>query len=514
MLFKIKKLGIATGTVPIVLMDDEDAFAMGAKLGDRVKIFTKDIEGYVSNPIIAVVDHATGEGLIQHGEIGLYDEVHQKILEVAHQSKVDEVELQLSSKPKSFEFIRAKIKGKTLSKEEIDEIVKDATQGNLLPIEIAAFITGLEVRGLSDEEVVNLTLAMAHSGEILDFGPEVFDKHSTGGVPGNKVTLIIVPIIAAADLFIPKTSTRAITSPSGTADSFEVLAPVAFSKEHVLEILKKEKAGILWGGALDSAPADNTFIRVEKPLSMDPFPIMIASIICKKMSMGVKKLVLDIPCGKGTKFPTPEHGRKFAERFKRVAEKVGIKTVCLLTSANQPIGHAVGPALEAQEGLRLLRDYSAGPASLMNKSCELAGILLEMAGKAKLGEGKKLAKEILKSGQAYQAMKRIIKAQGGNPEIKPEEIKIGQYHTDLFAEEDGYVTEVENAYINRIAKIAGCPAAKKAGIIIHKKIGSQVSKGDLLFQIFSDSEEKLAEAVAYYHEHKPQILGGMTIERI
>ncbi len=514
MKFKIKKLGISSGNVSIVVMDDDDAFIMGAKLGDRVKIYPISNKDKRTKPIIAVVDHATGEGLIHRGEIGLYDEVHQKLQDLLPQSEIQDVDIQLSSKPKSFEAIKAKIKGKTLSSEEITEIVNDATRGNLLPIEIAAFITGLEVRGLSDEEVVDLTLAMAHSGEILDFGPDVYDKHSTGGVPGNKVTLIIVPIVASAGLFIPKTSTRAITSPSGTADSMEVLAPVSFTKERVLEILQTERAGILWGGALDSAPADNTFIRIEKPLSMDPFPIMIASILCKKMSMGVKKLVLDIPCGKGTKFPTPEHGRKYAERFKLVAKKVGIETVCLLTSANQPIGHAVGPALEAQEALRLLRDYNAGPASLRNKSCELAGILLEMAGKAELGKGKKLAKEILKSGKAYEAMKQIIKAQGGNPEITPEDIKIGPHHAEMYSEEEGYVTEIENAYINRIAKIAGCPGSKQAGVVIDKKIGAQVSKGDLIFQIYSDSEEKLAEAVEYYKNHKPQILGGMTIERI
>lgn len=511
MKLKVKKLGISTGNVSIVVLDDDDAFSLGAKPGDRVKIYSIESNGTLGKAVNAVVDHSTGESLLARGELGLYDEVfHQLGLPIAQ----SEVEIQLSSKPKSFEAIKAKIKGKDLSKEEIDEIVHDATVGNLLPIEIAAFITGLEIRGLSDREVVDLTLAMAHSGEILDFGPEVYDKHSTGGVPGNKVTLIIVPIIAAAGLFIPKTSTRAITSPSGTADSFEVLAPVAFTKEKVLDILKTEKAGILWGGALDSAPADNTFIRIEKPLSMDPFPIMIASIICKKMSMGVRKLVLDIPCGKGTKFPTPAHGRKFAERFKLIASKVGIETVCLLTSANQPIGHAVGPALEAQEGLRLLRDYEAGPASLRNKSCELAGILLEMAGIVQQGLGKKKAKEILKSGEAYKAMQRIIQAQGGNPDIDPDSITIGPYHVELYAEEDGYVTEVENAYINRIAKIAGCPAAKQAGIVIEKKIGAQVKEGDLLFRIYSDSQEKLDEALNYYKSHKPQILGGMTIERI
>ncbi|TFH29208.1 MAG: thymidine phosphorylase, partial [Promethearchaeota archaeon] len=237
-------------------------------------------------------------------------------------------------------------------------------------------------------------------------------------------------------------------------------------------------------------------------------------IICKKMSMGVKKLVLDIPCGKGTKFPTPDHGRKFAERFKLISSRVGIETICLLTSANQPVGHAVGPALEAQEAVRLLQDFKAGPASLRNKSCELAGILLEMAGKAKLGAGKKLAKEILKSGQAYEAMKRIISAQGGNPEIDPKDIPIGPFHAELYAETEGYVTEVENAHVNRIAKIAGCPAAKGSGIVVEKKIGAQVKEGELLFRIYSDSEEKLQDAIAYYHTHWPQILGGMTIERI
>jgi AMP phosphorylase len=355
---------------------------------------------------------------------------------------------------------------------------------------------------------------MAYSGEVLDLGPDIYDKHSTGGVPGNKVSLLIVPIIASAGMFIPKTSTRAITSPSGTADSFEVLAPVAFSRERLLEILHTERVGILWGGALDLAPADNVFIRIEKPLAMDPFGIMIASILCKKMSMGVKKMVLDIPCGKGTKFPTPEHGRQFAQRFKLISEKVGIETICLLTSAIQPVGHAVGPALEAREAMRLLKNPAVGPESLRNKSCELAGILFEMAGKAKTGEGKKLALEILESGKAYDTMKRIIAAQGGDPAVDPEKIEVGPYIKEIFAEEDGHITEVENAYINTIAKLAGCPASKKSGIEIEKKVGAQVKIGELIFRIYSDNQDRLDEAYEYYLHHNPQIMGGMTLERI
>lgn len=495
----------------IIVMDDDDAFVLGATPGDRVKIYHILKGGKLGESITAMLDIATGHGLLQRGEVGFYDEVSKK-MSLTPQEK--EVEIQLSSKPPSFDAIKAKIQGKTLSTKEIDLIIRDVTKGSLLPIEIAAFITALEMRGATDEEVVDLTLAMTNSGDVLDFGLEVYDKHSTGGVPGNKVTLIIVPIVASEGLFIPKTSTRAITSPSGTADNMEVLAPVTFTREKIFQLLKKDKMGIFWGGAIDLAPADNALIRIEKPLNMDPFPLMIASIICKKKAMGVKKMVLDIPCGKGTKFPTQEEGRKYAFRFKDIAKRVGIEAICMLTSASQPIGHAVGPALEAREALRLLKDFNAGPSSLINKSTELAGILLEMAGKAPEGAGKDKALEILRSGQAYTTMKKIIQIQGGNPEIQPEEIEVGPYVAEMAAPTSGFVTSVENENINKIAKISGCPAAKKAGIDIIAKIGTRVKKGEIIFKIYSDSKIRLAEAVEYYNHHPPQVLGGMTLEKI
>ncbi|MHA1746958.1 MAG: AMP phosphorylase [Promethearchaeota archaeon] len=511
MKFSFKKLGISTGATHIIVVDDDDAFSMGAKPGDRVKLYRLVNNSLIEPGVNAIMDIATGEEMIGRNMVGLYDEVAARLDLHPEDSAI---EIHLSTKPRSFQAIKSKVKGKELTTLEIQDIINDCAAGNLLDIEKAAFIVGLEVRGATDEEVVALTNAMAYSGEVLDFGPETYDKHSTGGVPGNKVTLIIVPIIAAAGLFIPKTSTRAITSPSGTADSFEVLAQVAFPKEKVLEILKKEKCGILWGGALDSAPADNALIRIEKPLEMDPHPLMIASIICKKMSMGVKQLVLDIPTGKGTKFPTVEDGRKFAIRFKEISKRVGINTVCVLTAAAQPIGHAVGPALEAQEAMHLLIDPSRGPSSLRNKSCELAGVLLEMAGKAPVGKGKDLALEILESGDAYKAMKRMIKAQNGDPDIDPEKIKVGPFVAEMKALGNGFITNVENSSVNRIAKIAGCPAVKTAGIVIERKIGQKVKKGDVIFRIYSNNEKRLKEAVEFYNAHPPQILGGMTLERI
>ncbi|MFW9874905.1 MAG: hypothetical protein ACFFG0_17500 [Candidatus Thorarchaeota archaeon] len=322
-------------------------------------------------------------------------------------------------------------------------------------------------------------------------------------------------MVATAGLTIPKSSTRAITSPSGTADTMEVLAPVAFTPKELNEIVSKENACIIWGGALETAPADNILIEIERPLHMDPVGLMIPSILTKKLSLGVKKLVLDIPVGEGTKFLTPDNGKQFAYLFKEIASNVGIEAECALTLAHQPIGHAVGPAIEAREALTLLMDYSAGPNSLIEKSTDLAGIILEMSGKAQKGIGQSLAKDILRSGKAYEKMKSIIEAQGGNPNITPDEIELGPFMKELFATKEGYIVEVNNSIINQIAKTAGCPISKSSGVEIIKKQGAKVKKGDLVFRIYSHSQSKLRKAEKIYNATGGPIrLGGMVIERI
>lgn len=512
MRFKTKLLGLSTGGVKIIVMHPDAAFDLGVKQGDRIRVFTLTPSQKLKEPgIIAIVDFATGHNIISPDEVGLYDETAFKLAVIAPDADVD---IQKASRPRSFDAIKKKIDGKGLSSQEIFEIVRDCTDEKLLPVELAAFILGVHIKGLSDNEIVDLTYAMAKSGDILDLGPNCMDKHSTGGVPGNKISLIIVPIIAASGLLIPKTSTRAITSPSGTADSFEVLAPVAFSKEQILQVLQNQHAGIFWAGAMNSSPAADVLIGIQKTLNLDPLDLMIASIISKKMSMGVKKLVLDIPVGFGTKFPTTEHGRKFAIRFKEIARRVGIETTCVLTSAEQPIGHAVGPALEAREALQLLNNPDGGPSSLLNKSTDLAGILLEMAGKAPEGHGKELAMEILRSGKALKKMQAIIKEQGGNSAIKPSEIKVGPLVAEIKAEKKGIVAKINNRAINAIAKLAGCPGNKVAGIEVDKKIGANILPGDIIFKIYASNQTALDAAQEYYNSHLPQELGSMTIEKI
>ena len=295
----------------------------------------------------------------------------------------------------------------------------------------------------------------------------------------------------------------------------EVLAPVAFEPDVLKSIISKENACIIWGGALNTSPADNILIEIERPLHMDPIGLMIPSIIAKKVSLGVKKLVLDIPVGEGTKFPTLERGKQFAYVFKEIAQNVGIQAECALTLAHQPIGHAIGPGLEAKEALILLNDYTAGPNSLIEKSTDLAGILLEMGGKAQKGKGQTLAKEILRSGKAYDKMKRIIEIQGGNPEIKPEDIKLGPYSKEFFATKAGHITGVNNAIINQIAKATGCPHSKQSGVEIFKKQGARIKEGDLIFKMYSDSQNRMKKAEKIYNSTGgPIILGGMMIERI
>jgi AMP phosphorylase len=316
MKLKVKTINFETGNTKDVVLNIKDAQKLGQKAGDRIYIKNLESKNIEDKYWIAILQVDYSNSLVEPGEIGIFLDIIKE--KTSLQDKMI-LSVKPADPPDSFKFIQKKIKGIKLTTEEINSIISDTVSGSLSRIDLAAFITAVYINGMDNEEMTSLTYAEARSGEIFNFGPEVYDKHSTGGVPGNKVSLLIVPIVAAAGLTIPKSSTRAITSPSGTADSMEVLAPVAFEAEKLKEIVSKENACIIWGGALNTSPADNMLIEIERPLRMDPIGLMIPSIITKKLSLGVKKLVLDIPVGEGTKFITPDDGKKFAYLFKEIA---------------------------------------------------------------------------------------------------------------------------------------------------------------------------------------------------
>ncbi len=426
--------------------------------------------------------------------------------------KPPEVDLRPYISPASVQLIKKKLKGTKLTREEIFEIVKDIVDGILTDVEIAAFVSAQMSVGMDTDEMVSLTRAMVETGTVLKFDEPVYDIHSIGGVPGNsKVSIVAVPIIASAGVFIPKTSSRAITSPAGTADTMEVFAPVEFTVDEVKELAKKVNGFIIWGGTLNLAPADDILIRVEYALRVDPLSQMIASILSKKLSMGVQNLLIDIPTGRGAKVETIEEARSLASVFTQVGQGLGLSIRCAITYGGQPIGYAIGPALEAREALETL--LGGGPMSVREKATAIAGLILEMAGVAPRGAGKNTAKEILASGKAYEMFKKIIEAMGSkNPNIKPEEIPVGTHKVEVRAPMEGYVTGVYNRPITTIARVAGAPIDKGAGVKLYVKRGHKVKKGDILMEIYSNSETRLEEALKLVNKLKPITIEGMLLE--
>jgi len=405
------------------------------------------------------------------------------------------------------------MQGQKLTKEELYKIVDDVVNDRLPDVAIAAFIVSQEIRPLSLDEVADLTMAMVETGKTTDFGPNTVDKHSIGGVPGNKVSLLIVPIIAASGLKIPKTSSRSITT-IGTADTFETLAPVELRLEEVIDVVNKVNGCIVWGGSLDIAPADDIFIKkVEHVLRIDPVSQMLASILAKKVAMGSKYLVLDIPQGKGTKAPTYEDAIKLAQMFVELGTKLGMQIEVAITYGDQPVGHAVGPALEAKEALKTLEGTIVS-SSLVEKSAGLAGILLEMTGKVPSGRGIDIAKQVLSSGKALKKIKEIIEAQGGNPNIKSDDISVGNYSEVIESQNDGYVVSIDNKSIMAIVRAAGAPEDRGAGIVIHKKGGRYVKKGEPIMTIYSNSEARLDGAIQLARTLQPILIEGMIRRRI
>lgn len=496
----VKILDLSGGS-RVVVLNTKDAERLGVVAWDRVRV-----RGDGDRAVAALVDIT--KSIVEVNHIGLSRTVAQE-LKVA---EGESTSVQPIPPPLSVKHVHDKMRGKRLGREELYSIIRDVVDRNLSEVEMAAFLMSEQYHGMDEDELLWLTRAIAETGTQIDFEKPVYDKHSIGGVPGNKVTLIIVPIIAASGLLIPKTSSRAITSASGTADTMSVLAPVEFSAQELRKIASKTNGAIVWGGGLNLAPADDAFITVEYPLQLDPEPQMIASILAKKLAVGTDFLVLDVPTGEGAKISTAEEARRLGNKFIDLGAKLGIGIRCGVTYGGQPVGHAVGPALEAREGLQTLE--GSGPTSLVEKSTALAGMLLEMAGKASKGNGQDMAKEILQNGRALKKMKEIIETQGGDPNIKSEQIAVGAYKQSVTAPADGYVTHVSNAAINQIARATGAPSERGSGVVLYLKRGHKVSKDEPILDIYAERQTKLEQAHSLVAKLQPITIEGMLLEEI
>ena len=478
MKLKIKDLDIASGGPLVVILNKKDAMMFDIHHMDRIKIKKgKKIE-------TVVVNIATSSKIVRAGSIGVYEEVITSL----KLKNEDKVSIKLARKPLSIDFIRKKLDGHSLTKKEINQIVWDIVHNKLSDSELTYFVAACYTNMMSINETIMLTRAMASHGDILKLDKyPIIDKHSIGGIPGNRTTMILVPIIAAAGLAIPKTSSRSITSPAGTADTMEVLAKVTFSIKKMKQIIEKTNGCIVWGGSLNLAPADDKIITVEKTLEIDAESQLLASIMAKKYSVSSTHILIDIPVGNGTKVKTRKEVLNLKKDFENIGRKLRKHVKVIITNGSQPIGNGIGPALEARDVLWLLKRDKRRPMDLEKKCIAMAYEIFSMAG---IKNGKNKAADILNSGLAYDKMKEIIKAQQGSI-FNPEKIKIGKFKYEVKAVKSGTVNKIDNRAISRIARVAGAPLNKGAGIYLHKHIKNKVKKGHKLFTIYSESRQKL-----------------------
>ena len=392
--------------------------------------------------------------------------------------------------------IQKKLLGKKLNYKEIYNLMDNIARDKLGDILTTYFIAASFKEGFSNEEIYQFTKAMVDTGTKIEFDGIVADKHSTGGVAGTRTTLIIVPIIAESGFKIPKTSSRAITSPAGTADVMEVMADVTFTPNQIKKIVSEVGGCIVWGGHLGIAPADDVLIDIEEELSFESFDKIIVSIMAKKIAVSTNHLVLDLPIGSTMKIRHSKDADKIQSKFKVIAKKFNINIKIDINEINEPAGCGIGPLLEARDALYVLEQKKDRPIHLENKAIRLATQLLELCYKtAKIEKDPEVEiRKILTSGRALNKFRQIVYAQGGIKNISSDKLKIKANRQNINSVNYGKIKKVNNYNLNMIAKRLGAPKDKQAGVYLYKRIGDKVDKNETLFTLFSHELYKIKEA--------------------
>jgi len=487
-LVRLRRMGIDTYQTPVIYMRRACAVcrAEGFEAQSRIEI-RRD-----GRQVVATLNVVTAD-LLSEDEAGL-SEAAWRLLD-AHEG--DTAELRHAPQLESLSALRAKVYGHALSGPQLAGIVRDIAAGAYSELELAAFVTACAGDRLDESETIELTRAMVGVGRRLNWNRSpVVDKHCIGGLPGNRTTLVVVPIVAACGLTIPKTSSRAITSPAGTADTMEVLAPVELDLGTMRRVVDQEGGCIVWGGAVGLSPADDVMIRVERPLDFDSEGQLVASVLSKKIAAGSTHVVVDLPVGPGAKVRTMEAARRLGARFVAAGKALSINVRPVVTDGLQPVGRGIGPALEARDALAVLRGEAGAPADLRERALALAAEVIELSASFPPGEGRARAQSALDSGAAWRKFEAICRAQGGLREPPS-----ARFHRDVAAPAAGIVRAMDNRMLARLAKLAGAPRAAAAGLELHVRLADRVAAGQPLFTLHSDSAGEMAYALDYLTDH-------------
>lgn len=489
---RVVRIGIDTYQEPVVYMhaNCEVCRSEGFAALARVRL---SLDG---REVIATLN-VVHTNLIDRHEAGLSDAAWDalgarpgNLVDVSHPDPIE-----------SFSKVRGKIYGQTLETADFDSIITDVVAGRYSGLEMASFITACAGDHLSLEETIDLTRAMIGAGAQLTWNARpVVDKHCIGGLPGNRTTPIVVAIVAAAGLTMPKTSSRAITSPAGTADTMEVLAPVVLSLPDMRRVVEREGGCVVWGGGMGISPADDILIHVERPLDFDSDGQLTASVLSKKVAAGATHALIDIPVGPTAKVRSAASARSLAARLTDAGAALGLAVNIVQTDGTQPVGRGIGPALEARDLLAVLRREPQAPQDLAERAVSLAGHILEMGGQAQPGLGAAQARALLESGAALRKFEAICEAQGGM-RTPP----AAQHQHVFSAPTAGRLARMDNRRLARIAKLAGAPRASAAGLDLHVRVNDDIAKHQPLFTVHADSPGELAYALQYGAAHDDAI---------
>lgn len=393
----------------------------------------------------------------------------------------------------SMSDVRAKLYGHRLSKSSLESIIQDIVDRKYTDIQVATFIASCSPNKLDQNEIDFLTQAMIKVGERIDWHKKiVVDKHCIGGLPANRTSPIIVAIVAAAGLTMPKTSSRAITSPAGTADTMSTLTQVDLSLPAIRKVVEQEGACLVWGGGIALSPADDILIRIERALDIDCAGQMVASILSKKAAAGSTHVLIDMPIGPSAKIRDEKSAKILKLQLEATGLAVGLNVKVIETDGSQPVGRGIGPSLEALDVLAVLKREANAPQDLREKSLMLSAKIFEMAQLQKGAEALSLAEKILDEGLAWKKFEAICEAQGSLhfPQKAP-------FTHEITSLQEGFIQAIDNRKLAMIAKLAGAPEASSAGLYLHTPLHKKVGKGETLFTIHAETRSELEYALEY-----------------
>lgn len=480
----LKHLGINTYKEHIIYMREDCHICKseGFEAQTRVRVTLND------RSIIATLN-TVESNLLRHNEASLSNYAWN-LLSAKEGDKISVIH----PKPlDSLSYIRSKIYGHELKKEETRHIVEDILSGQLSDINIAMFIAATSGYRLSQKEVIDLTDAMVNTGQRLTWPSDlVVDKHCVGGLPGNRTTPIVVAIVAAFGLMIPKTSSRAITSPAGTADTMEVFTSVNLDIPSMQKVVEQENGCLVWGGSVALSPADDLLIRIERTADLDSEGQLVASILSKKIAAGSSHIVIDVPIGTTAKVRSLVDAESLKKNLESVGSAFNLELKVIFSDGSEPVGRGIGPALEARDVLAVLNCDKEAPHDLRHRALTLAGHVLEFSPSVPAGRGRIIATDILNSGKALAKFQAICKAQGGMRDIGT-----APFIHMIESTKSGKIINIDNRHLARVAKLAGAPKAKLAGVELLVHLHTIVGKSQPLFKIHAETEGELNYALDF-----------------